>query len=198
MNGSKLRVRIGSWIVGLSLTGLLAAPACEPLQTFSDVPEIAPLRVTQKDTAEAGGAQVSLVEVTVSWKDGNGDLGYVRDQQVESDRNYFLTIEKKKNGAFKVVTPLGGSIPGNFGYNGYFENLNPEGPKSTKAFKLTGDLSYRVNGKSGFVVFPPEPIGTIDGVSETVRAGDVLRFQVQIKDRAGNLSNTITTEEVTL
>ncbi len=163
---------------------------CDPAESFSDIPEIAPLRVEQKDSTEAGGALLSQIDVVVSWKDGNGDLGVLPRNQNAKDYNYFLTVQKKKAGAFVTLTPR---LPN--GFSGRFKNLNPENDSSTRPFKLRGELRYRLNSP-GIPV--PASLGTVNGVPELVRFGDILRFQVQIKDRAGNLSNVITTEEVAL
>lgn len=178
----------------LGAAALFSSVSCESIESFSDVPEIAPLRVTQKDSVLTGGAQLSQVEVTISWKDGNGDLGWIPGTDSTGVYNYFLTIEKRKNGNWMTIQPTTNST-----FNGLFKNLNPEGDRSTTEFKLRGELTMRVFGfPNGFIVFPPQPMGTINGVPEQSRAGDVLRFQVQIQDRAGNLSNKITTQEVTL
>lgn len=187
-------------MVSVVLAGLLvaSASACDPLESFSEVPEIAPLRVTQKDSSEIGGVRLSQVDVVISWRDGNGDLGIPPRDTTATNINYFLGIEKKKrDGSWVRIDPLVFSTRFNPGFNGRFVNLNPEGFESTKAFRLRGELLYRINSP-GFVVLPAQVIGTINGVPETLRAGDVLRFQVQIKDRAGNLSNKITTQEVML
>ncbi|HYE78738.1 MAG TPA: hypothetical protein VEI97_12205, partial [bacterium] len=122
------------------------------------------------------------------WTDGDGDLGILPDNNNTTDYNYYITLYKQKGGTFKPVTTP-------FSFNGRFPNLNPEGETSTKPFKLRGDLSYKVNT---FTVTPPGQIGTIDGIPETLKKGDVIRFDVKIKDRAGNMSNQITTEAVTL
>ncbi len=194
MNVSKLLSSGSIGLLSLGLLGVFATPACNPLESYSDIPEIAPLRVTRRDSTEAGRVQLALVDVVISWKDGNGDLGVLLGNNDPNDINYFLTIEKRKNNEFVVIKPFSISTTG---FNGRFINLNPEGQESTKAFRLRGELTYRINAP-GFPVVPPQAIGTINGVPEKLSKGDVLRFQVQIKDRAGNLSNKITTEEVTL
>ena len=170
----------------------VGSTGCDPAESFSDIPEIAPLRVEQKDSTETGGLLLSQIDVVVSWKDGNGDLGVLPRNRNPNDYNYFLTVQKKKGGAFVTLTPL---LPN--GFSGRFKNLNPENDSSTRPFKLRGELRYRLNSP-GIPVLPPSSLGTVNGAPEIVRPGDILRFQVQIKDRAGNLSNVITTEEVAL
>ncbi len=193
MNDMK-REKSGWWagITAVVVAAAAAVSGCESTSSFSDIPEISFLRIAQRDSAFAGGSVRSMVDVTISWTDGNGDLGFLPDTALGLERNYFIKIEKKKAGVFRLVTP-----PATGGFDGRFKNLNPDGEGSTKPYKLRGELKYRING-TGFLVVIPQTLGTIDGVSELSRQGDVLRFKIQIKDRAGNLSNEITTEEVTL
>ncbi len=179
-------------LVFAAAVALLAASGCESQNTFSDVPEISPAAVKVYHITEPGGTrpiEIDSVTVTVNWSDGNGDLGLLPDADVK-EQNYFLTLFKQKNGEFIAITTTNS-------FNGRFKSLNPEGESSTKPFKLRGDLTCAV-ASPGFLMTPPQVVGTIGGVREYLRTGDVIRFTVQIKDRAGNLSNVVTTEAVTL
>jgi hypothetical protein len=173
---------------GLGLSG------CDPGRDFSVIPEIAPKSVVTRDSLLPSNLRLVKVLVTITWQDGDGDLGVMPDNTDPNDLNYIINLYKRKNGEFVRVDPLS-SFP--TGFNGRFPNLNPEGSTSTKAFKLRGELRYDVKSP-GFTVTPPTIVGTVGGVNEALRAGDVIRFTVQIKDRAGHASNEITTQEVTL
>jgi hypothetical protein len=187
-----------SFIVAvLSWSALGLMFSCNKENDFSITPEIAPKSVTTRDSMPVGGAKIVKVYVTISWKDGDGDLGFLTsDSTHPEDVNYFIVLYKLKGGQFVRIDPPVGSSTG---FNGRFPNMNPEGGNSTKAFKLRGDLRYDLKAP-GLTVFPASAsiIGTVNGVDERVQKGDVLRFTVQIKDRAGHLSNVVTTEQVTL
>ena len=175
-----------------ALALVAAATGCTAKSSFSDIPEIAPVEVKVYHITKPGGRaplQFDSVTVMISWIDGDGDLGLLPNTDV-GEMNYFLTLYKRKAGAFVAITPANS-------FNGRFINLNPEGEESTKRFKIRGDLTYAVNS-AGFLMTPPQVVGTINNVNEYLRAGDVIRFDVQIKDRAGHLSNVVSTEAVTL
>ncbi len=184
-------------LLALTLTAATAGLllGCDKEDDFSNIPEIAVKGVTTRDSTLIGNSRIVTVLLTISWKDGDGDLGFLKDDSANAgDINYFLTIYKKKNGEFLRVDPQASTA-----FSGRFPNMSPEGPNSTKPFKLRGDLRYNINSP-GIRVFPTatSTIGLINGVEENSRKGDVLRFSVQIKDRAGNLSNVVTTQDVTL
>ena len=175
-----------------ALVLLTAALGCDSSTTFSEIPEIAPVEVKVYQTTKLGGPrplQYDSVTVKIDWIDGNGDLGLLPGTDV-NEKNYFISLYKQKAGVF-VAIKLKNS------FDGRFVNLNPEGDESTRPFKLKGDITYAANSP-GFVMTPPQVVGTINGVPEYLRFGDVIRFDVQIKDRAGHLSNVVTTEAVTL
>lgn len=164
---------------------LMVTMACPREPDFSIIPEITPKAVIVDHQTETGGTKLAIVNVTIGFTDGDGDLG--RIDTTDKSFNYFITMQKKKGEVFKVFTPTGLSL------NGHFDNLNPQ---FNKKMKLRGELSYKVN--STFTLNSSFPSGKIDGVPEFLRAGDVVRFEVQIKDRAGNMSNKLTTDPAAL
>ncbi len=168
----------------------LVLGACQLTPNYSTTPEIAPNNVRVAAGRAAGGALLDSVVITIDWRDGDGDLGNLPNQAA-APQNYFLKLYKRKGTTFREIIPpsLTPPTPGNF--YGAFARLDPADSK--KAAPLRGTLTYRLLLSLGGA-----PAGTIDGVRETLAVGDVLRFEVAIADRAGNRSNTITTNEVTL
>ncbi|GAA4380263.1 hypothetical protein GCM10023186_18400 [Hymenobacter koreensis] len=117
--------------------------------------------------------------VTISFKDGDGDLGIPDNQQTYAppfDYNYFIEIfiRNPQSGAFE---PL---IPGSTGV--YDSRFPPLAPTEDKKAPLRGDLEFSVNSNFNVVTY----------------TGAQLRFTVRIRDRALNESNTITTDILTL
>lgn len=173
----------------LYLTPLLICAGCPGAPNFPDTPIISANNVKVIRKQEPGNTILDSISLTVNWTDGDGDLGYLPDDN-SNGFNYYTKLYKRKSGTFVEVDPVTAN-----GFNGRFPNLSPDGPTSTKKLKLRGTLSYAFNGP-GIVI--PGTLGKINGNFEPARAGDVIRFEVYIIDRAGNRSNTITTEEVTL
>lgn len=170
---------------------LTAAPlamlaGCHIAPELSTTPEIGPKSVDVWHYTAPGGARVDTVAVTITWADGDGDLG--KADSTDNTRSYFVTIYKQVGTEFKEIVP---SFAG--AYNGIIPNLAPD----DKARPLRGDLRYLVNGKAGFIL--PGTVGTFrTGGTATLRFGDVIRFNVYVVDRAGHRSNTITTQQITL
>ncbi|WP_341228212.1 hypothetical protein [uncultured Arcticibacterium sp.] len=121
-----------------------------------------------------GGLTKDSVVVTVYFEDGDGDLGYSeiqKEEAVTSDNfNYLIKPFRKQNGVFKEFQPL---IP----YSGYFPSLSLE----SKPGPIEGYLSYSIDF---FHAFTPK--------------FDTLKFEIQLKDSSGNLSNSTETEEIVL
>lgn len=161
----------------------LVLGACQLTPNYSTTPEIAPNNVRVAVGRFAGGASLDSVVITIDWRDGDGNLGNLPNQ-TSPPTNYFLKTFKRRGTTFKELVPF---LVEN--YN--FARLDPA--DATKPAPLRGSLTYRK-----VITFTGGPAGTIDGVREVLRVGDVLRFEVAIADRAGNRSNTITTNEITL
>jgi hypothetical protein len=169
----------------LALLFVSALASCDPVPEFEFVPEIEYSDVRQKQLDDI----TDSIEVVVRFQDGNGDLG-LRAQEndpryapVDADGNpnpfnfnYFIRIFKETAGEpQEVLLPQGQS------FNGRFPILNT----TDQTRPLTGLLRFQ------FELFH-------SALGSPFNRGDAIFFEVQIADRALNLSNTITTESVTV
>jgi hypothetical protein len=112
--------------------------------------------------------------LTVKFQDGDGDLGLNEKEkttaELKNDFNYIIRIFRKKKGVFTEFKP---SVP----YSGYFPRLKADG----KIGPIEGTIDYSIDF--------PQPFTPVK---------DSLKFQITIKDRAGNISNTTESSVIVL
>jgi hypothetical protein len=154
---------------------MLVATSCFKEPDFALSPEISFDSITSQIRLDQFiGATKDSVVVTIKFQDGDGDLGYNENQkgiaQETDDFNYLVKSYRRKNGKFEFFEPL---IP----LSGYFPSLKTD----SKPGPIEGTLSYTIEF---FHSFTPKD--------------DTLKFDIQIKDSAGNLSNVATSEEIVL
>lgn len=120
------------------------------------------------------GSKKDSVILTIKFQDGDGDLGLNEEEKkaaVEKQNfNYIIRIFRQKNGVFKEV-------PQEVPYSGFFPRLKSDNKKGPIEGKLDYSLVY-------FQDFTPKK--------------DSLKYQITIKDRAGNISNTIESKVIIL
>lgn len=121
---------------------------------------------------QTSAANKDSVTITLKFQDGDGDLGYSsaeRDIAAKAQNyNYVVKAFRKKNGRITEFTPLES-------LSGYFPRLKLD----DKIGPIEGTLDY-----------------SIDFLHPFTFKRDSLQFQIFIKDRAGNISNTIETEMI--
>jgi hypothetical protein len=154
-----------------------------------------------------GGYAGDSINLTISYQDGDNDLGYNhkdRDSLINlystgavDDKglyiyNYYLELEKKVNGVFKpVVFPspglnLWGVFPRPVVPDPAYDNVYSANPfKARMHSPHHGEITYR------FVLEPPQD----PSPDVYIMVGDTVRCSVHVADRARNLSNTIETPE---
>jgi hypothetical protein len=164
---------VGKIVLFISFVFLMTSCFKEP--EFSLSPEISFDSISSSIRLDQFiGATKDSVVVTIKFQDGDGDLGYNETQKTiaqESDNfNYIVRSFRKKNGKFNLYEPL---IP----LSGYFPSLKMD----DKPGPIEGTLSYTIEF---FHAFTPKK--------------DTLKFEIQIKDAAGNISNVATSEEIVL
>ncbi|MEM1138038.1 MAG: hypothetical protein AAGI07_19555, partial [Bacteroidota bacterium] len=146
---------------------------------------------------------VDEIEITISFQDGDGDLGLDKNgidkgNPIYSDtlknengeiifdeegniipnkfgKNFFIDVYKEVDGVYQLVV-----FPGNQGFSGDFPLLNVPPDNETA---LEGEITY------SFQV----PVN--QGI---IFEGDVLKFEIHIADRAKNLSNIVETTPIIL
>jgi hypothetical protein len=152
---------------------ILVLSDCKQRPTFPASPEISFLEMKKIKTMGSSGYKDS-VTITLSFKDGDGDLGSYETQ------NYFADLLAKQDGVFKKIV-VKDTIPVVYlDKNGTFPPLNPDGRQGP----IEGTLSYGVSTELA------KYFGNLANVS--------IKFKVYIKDNAGHSSNTIETPEVTI
>ncbi|KAA9339371.1 hypothetical protein F0P96_01760 [Hymenobacter busanensis] len=170
----RTRLLTGSVVLlGLSATSCLNPPS------YPETPSIEFKSIrAEKFSQSAGSTPVYRPIITVTFKDGDGDLGISEDlpsYDPPNDFNYFIDtyLRNPQTGEFEL---LGG--PGAFN-----SRFPPLAPNPDKKAPLKGDLNFEVR------------TSLLDVPSYT---GAQMQFKLRIRDRALNESNTITTSVLTL
>jgi len=143
--------------------------ACVSSPQFSDIPELSYVGVSKTSMVQSRVLSDSLF-LFFDFKDGDGDIG------IDNDNNFFdLTITDNRTGEIydRYKTPF---VPEQGASNGV------EGAVQLKLFTTCCIYDDEYNACD-----VPTPIRTND-----------FTLDIQLVDRAGNLSNVITTEMITL
>ncbi|WP_375437270.1 hypothetical protein [uncultured Hymenobacter sp.] len=179
--------------------GLLFALLCAAVSScisppdYSDTPRIKFEKLEVVRLPGAPGEQpIDSDTITISFEDGNGDLGLSTTDTMEPYNdvsvngkqtnpnfyNYYIQFQRKNKATNQFedfVDP--GSTLGLGQYNGRFPRL---GPESGQDAPLKGNLRYNFSLSLGTPFLP----------------GDEVRFRVSIRDRALNLSNEVFTNSI--
>lgn len=170
-------------VLGLSLLTAavsVAVSSCITPPDYPDTPSIEFKRITKERFTTDEGVFDS-VKVTISFRDGDGDLGLAANETNppydfngganKYNNNYFIQPQiRQPDNSYK-------NIDVGTGYNSRYPVLNTSG----RAEPLKGDLTLSLRFFQG----PPFVAGT------------TVRFQVNIADRALNESNTVLTDPIT-
>lgn len=174
----------------LVLLSGVAISSCINPPDFPDTPSIEFKSLQVQRLPSAPGLQpVDSITVAIEFKDGDGDLGLNSEEysrppynRLNSDNtvnlnhwNYFFKIFVKENGRFVQRTTLvNGSPLDPTQYYGQFPHLEPNADKKAP---LKGQLYF----------------GQTFGLGDLFLPGEEVQFEIYIKDRALNTSNTVTT-----
>ncbi|MGI4885773.1 MAG: hypothetical protein ACRYFR_12515 [Janthinobacterium lividum] len=168
----------------LRLAGLLAVAAgavssCLNPPDYSSTPSIDNPQLTSTRLGTGGARRDSMV-ISVTYQDGNGDLGLsdadIAGAFANNPKNYFLQPQLKDatTGLFADFTTSTIALGQ---YNGRFPRITADG---TKEAPVKGTLLYG----QAFLLGSP------------FRPGQEVRFVVSIQDRGLNKSNTVTTNSI--
>jgi len=120
------------------------------------------------------GTKKDSVILTIKFQDGDGDLGLNEKEkavaQEKNEYNYIIRLFRQKKGGFQEFVP---DVP----YSGFFPRLKSDG----KTGPIEGSLDYSVDF--------PHPFTPVK---------DSLKFQITVRDRAGNISNTVESRVIIL
>jgi hypothetical protein len=168
-----------TWLLALlcfSLSGCWKEPV------YPKEPEIEFNSISQKQSFDALGNPVIEITIALDFKDGDGNMGLDAEEtqppynDVPGNKfknNYFINafLSRKNETEFGPYNPP-------ISYNGRFLRLDD----NNLGRALEGQLRYTFN------IFP--------GID--LDKGDKLKFQIQVADRALNLSNIVETAPITL
>lgn len=162
-----------SVLVVFSVAALLTG--CYNDVSFDTTPYIEFKNVSKETMLDDfSGSKKDSVIISVHFEDGDGDLGLNEEEKKvaveKEDFNYMLRIFRSKNGVFQEV-------PQEVPYSGFFMRLKGDDKKSP----IEGTLDYSV------VYF-----------HNSIPAKDSVKYQITIKDRAGNISNTVESKMIIL
>ncbi len=146
----------------------LSLDSCKKLPHYSKTPEISFKKFDiYRNVYNAGdGVFADSVSVVLHFQDGDGDLGLDEDDKKNDTLpNFFMKVQPKDTSHKDTIT-----------YYGQFQPLTYL-PKSIKG-PVDGDLIYSVYFNYNNFIY----------------TNDTLTFLIHIKDRAGNISNTVQTD----
>jgi hypothetical protein len=151
---------------------------CKKAPNYSKVPSIQfdHLRVINDNVN-----YVDSVSIYINFQDGDGDLG--NNPPNPNYLDYFVDIYKKTNGTFIRMTYFDATP---LSYNGFLPFLSPD------------NLPGPIDGSIRYILAPfeaPLPIGSVPPPSAPFHKDDTLQFHVRIRDRAGNYSNWVETND---
>ena len=169
----KLFVKIQLLLLGVVLWGLTG---CEKLQSESPVPSIQFMSFV-KDTSGVGASVGAGALLTISFKDGNGDVGAAN----ANDSTPYLTL------VFYGLNEQGAFVR-------YFDPTTQDSSQSSYLLPVIPPPVGKIKTETGSIAIqipaPYWPIGPLGIVFHTIR------FNIYLKDRAGNKSNVITTPAI--
>ncbi|MEA5401949.1 hypothetical protein VB776_03405 [Arcicella sp. DC2W] len=168
---------------------LILMVSCTGLPDFSNTPSISYNNVrilTGTSTGQLGNpTKRDSVIISIDYQDGDGDLGFndadfaaLQKQYGLDVRTFLIELYVKKNGAFVLTNP---SVK-------YGGNIRFRLKEGAKPGPIEGVIDYSVNFEYNL----------IEGIPELTGKRDTVKFDVTIKDRAMNTSNTIQTPEVVI
>jgi hypothetical protein len=183
-----LKINIGKLLAVLLLAGVF--PGCgdsDPI--FPIEPEVTFVDITPKTVREGVDFDdpVTPLELTVAYKDGDGDLGgqasadfFVRDLRPELPLIETYIIDTSEDGIDNPV-PVDSVV-----YSGLLEYRLPEGltPEARKP-SIQGEITLEIAAG----------IRRLGKAPNTTEA-DTAQFEVWMMDRAGNESNRVRTDSI--
>lgn len=153
---------------GVMIFSFLAIASCGKIETLPPEPHIEYTSFTLFDTTDLLGNEIMGGDLKFYFEDGDGDLGLaVPDKVVEADTiNLFVTLYRVNNGKISPAPVNDPFKPTGFRIP-YMERTG-----QNKILKGTISVLFY------YLIYTRE---------------DTIRYDFYVKDRAGNLSNTVST-----
>ena len=171
--------------------------ACVSEPEFSNVPEIGfnDIKVfTKSSEGLLSVSKVDSVVMSISFRDGDGDLGLTEEdynayvkKTGDSIRTFDVDIFISKNGKFIKSNPAdkyGGQLKG--GTRATDQDFRFK--KGSKPGPIEGTIDY--SAKFEYKIF--------QGIPNATGKRDTVKFNIKIRDRALNVSNTIETTPIVI
>ncbi len=171
--------------------------ACVSEPEFSNIPEIgfSDIKVfTKESKGDLGTSKVDSVVMTISFRDGDGDLGLTEEDYKayvkktgDSVRTFDVDILIAKNGKFIKSNPAdkyGGQLKGG-DKNG---EQDFRFKKGSKLGPIEGTIDY--SAKFEYKIF--------QGIPNATGKRDTVKFNIKIRDRALNVSNSVETSPIVI
>jgi len=163
----KSKPKIILFILLAVVTGLAS---CIKEEQYPIEPKIQFVRYENDTSFKDINGNDSIVALTISYTDGDGDIGlYDSDTAEPYKYNYFLKLQYLKNGQRVEVIPVDTTL----GFNGRIPILTPTGRNKN----IKGEISYVLELYYAWALLETDTIG----------------FEVYIKDRALHSSNVVET-----
>ena len=158
--------------IALIIAMFFVVASCKKIESPSEIPHIEFESFSIFDTIDILGNVSKGGCLKISFEDGDGDVGLEEPSYGETDTtNMFLSLLRKNGDDFIKVT----------------DNTDPLMPSSYRIPFM------RENGQSRIMK------GTISlRIIYAVNSSDTIKYEVTIKDRANNYSNSVTTCEIPL
>lgn len=156
------------WCIYLSW----AVSGCASKPDFSLRPDIDFDKIEVNRTSDLLGNTTDSVTISVKFTDGDGDLGILDNSE---DDNYFVNLFIRRNGRFVEFEFPNQELK----FGGKFNDLS-----DGSAGPIQGTLQYSFNISPAAYQGMPK--------------NDIWKFQVYLKDRAGNFSDTVFTDSITV
>jgi hypothetical protein len=159
-----------------SIFAIITFNSCYKEPDFALTPEISFNKIEKFIRLDQfSGAKKDSIILTVNFKDGDGDLGYNSDEigkkVNQTDYNYVVKSSRRIKGKLTEFKP-------SETFSGFYPKLKTD----DKIGPIEGKLSYRIQIETAF--WPVKK--------------DTVVFEIFIKDRAGNKSNSISTEPLVI
>jgi hypothetical protein len=153
------------------LVSVLLLVSCIKIQTLPDEPRIEYRSFAVFDTTDILGNNLKAGRLKFYFEDGDGDMGYLSPEAGEETDsiNLFFTLYRMKDGAMNPAPENDPFKPSGYRIP-YMERLG-----QNKILKGTISVTF-------MYLFYSE--------------GDTIRYDFYIRDRAGNLSNTVSSSNI--
>ncbi len=171
---NRLNMRSIKYLFFLFLATILVLGSCQKIVRLPPEPTIEFRSFTVFDTTDILGNNSKGGRLKIYFEDGDGDLGLKSNVSGQEDTtNLFLTLYRKTNGVMIQVPD---------------DDLMKPSAYRIPYMERTGNnkvLKGNITVAMLYLFYNPED-------------NDTLMYDVYIKDRAGNVSNTISTTEIAL